>query len=69
MLGLPRNITWPAGFTLVLFVLALLFTVWRRRSELWAALRVQFWVGAIVMLLATVFIALMLPAGYKGPQI
>lgn len=69
ILGFPRNITWPAGFTLILFALALLFTFWRRRSELWAALRTQFWVGAIVMLLATALIALMLPAGYEGPQI
>ncbi|MCG0239832.1 MAG: hypothetical protein L6E13_11795 [Firmicutes bacterium] len=62
--SLPRQVTWPAGFTAILMVFGLIALAFRRRSAVWSALVPQFWTAALLMLLVTLGIAAMLPASY-----
>ncbi len=64
MFGLPRHITWPVGFAVFLFVMALVSTVFRKRSQTWAATAVQSWLGFIVMAAIAAVIYLMLPSEF-----
>lgn len=66
LFGLPRQVTWPAGFALILIVLGLMALAFRRKSAVWSALVPQFWTAALLMLLATAGIAAVLPQSYWG---
>lgn len=62
MFGLPRHITWPVGFTVMLLVLGLVGLALRKRSKTWAAISAQGFAGFVAMVLVSALIFATLPA-------
>lgn len=64
MFGLPRHITWTVGFAAFLFVLALVSTALRKRSQIWAATSVQAWLGFVVMAAVAALVFATMPSDF-----
>lgn len=66
---LPRQLTWPAGFAIILAVLTLVALPMRRRSTLSNAVFSQLITGTIVMIAIVALIAFTLAPADVLPKI